>query len=54
MLPRLAYKEAGITNPREQISFAEVHDCFTITNGDLRRPGLKSPGRWRKDVEEGF
>ncbi len=26
-----AYKEAGITNPREQISIAEVHDCFTIT-----------------------
>ena len=27
----MAYKEAGITNPREQIDFAEVHDCFTIT-----------------------
>jgi len=26
-----AYKEAGITNPREQIDLAEVHDCFTIT-----------------------
>jgi len=26
-----AYKEAGVTNPREQISIAEVHDCFTIT-----------------------
>jgi acetyl-CoA C-acetyltransferase len=26
-----AYEEAGITNPREQIDLAEVHDCFTIT-----------------------
>lgn len=27
----LAYKEAGVTNPRKEISMAEVHDCFTIT-----------------------
>ncbi|MFX0069462.1 MAG: acetyl-CoA acetyltransferase [Candidatus Hermodarchaeota archaeon] len=27
----LAYKEAGITDPRKQIDLAEVHDCFTIT-----------------------
>jgi acetyl-CoA C-acetyltransferase len=26
-----AYKEAGITNPREQLSLTEVHDCFSIT-----------------------
>lgn len=26
-----AYHEAGVENPREQISLAEVHDCFTIT-----------------------
>jgi len=26
-----AYKEAGITNPREQVSLTEVHDCFSIT-----------------------
>ena len=26
-----AYAEAGIKNPREEISMAEVHDCFTIT-----------------------
>jgi len=26
-----AYREAGIENPRKEISFAEVHDCFTIT-----------------------
>ncbi|MHA1368881.1 MAG: acetyl-CoA acetyltransferase [Promethearchaeota archaeon] len=27
----LAYHEAGVTDPRKEISFAEVHDCFTIT-----------------------
>ena len=27
----MAYKEAGITNPRQEIDAAEVHDCFTIT-----------------------
>lgn len=26
-----AYKMAGITNPVKEIDFAEVHDCFTIT-----------------------
>ena len=26
-----AYKEAGITRPRDQISLLEVHDCFSIT-----------------------
>lgn len=26
-----AYKEAGITNPREEVSMMEVHDCFSIT-----------------------
>jgi acetyl-CoA C-acetyltransferase len=26
-----AYSQAGVTNPAEQISMAEVHDCFTPT-----------------------
>jgi acetyl-CoA C-acetyltransferase len=26
-----AYRQAGITDPRKEISFAEVHDCFTPT-----------------------
>jgi len=26
-----AYAEAGIKNPREEVSMAEVHDCFSIT-----------------------
>jgi acetyl-CoA C-acetyltransferase len=28
---RQAYEEAGIKNPAKEVSFAEVHDCFTIT-----------------------
>ena len=50
-----AYKEAGITNPREQISFAEVHDCFTITELVIYEDlGLSPRGGGVKDVEEGF
>ncbi len=26
-----AYQQAGVDDPREQISMAEVHDCFTPT-----------------------
>jgi len=26
-----AYKEAGIKNPRKELSMTEVHDCFSIT-----------------------
>ena len=50
-----AYKEAGITNPREEISMAEVHDCFSITEAvtmeDLRFSGR---GKVQKDIEDGF
>lgn len=50
-----AYKEAGIKNPRKEISLAEVHDCFTITElviyEDLM---LSKPGEGWKDVESGF
>lgn len=50
-----AYKEAGITNPREEISMAEVHDCFSITEAvtmeDLR---FSERGKVLKDIEDGF
>lgn len=28
---KAAYKQVGITNPRKELSLAEIHDCFTIT-----------------------
>ncbi|MDP2728723.1 MAG: hypothetical protein Q8P59_14440, partial [Dehalococcoidia bacterium] len=28
---QIAYQQAGITNPLEELDVAEVHDCFTIT-----------------------
>ncbi len=50
-----AYKEAGIKNPREEISMAEVHDCFSITEAitmeDLQFSTL---GKVKQDIESGF
>jgi acetyl-CoA C-acetyltransferase len=50
-----AYKEAGITNPREEISMAEVHDCFSITEAVTMEDLQFSPrGKVRDDIENGF
>lgn len=50
-----AYKEAGITDPRKQISMMEVHDCFSITElvtmEDLH---ISKPGEGWKDVLNGM
>jgi acetyl-CoA C-acetyltransferase len=50
-----AYKEAGITNPRKEISIMEVHDCFSITElvtcEDLH---ISERGQAVKDVLDGF
>jgi acetyl-CoA C-acetyltransferase len=50
-----AYKEAGIKNPREEISLIEVHDCFSITElvtyEDLQ---ISSRGKAINDVMDGF
>jgi len=52
---KLAYEDAGITNPREQIDVAEVHDCFTInellTYEDL---GFSSRGKASEDINAAF
>jgi len=49
-----AYREAGITNPREEISMMEVHDCFSITElvtmEDLH---ISQRGKAVKDVMDG-
>jgi acetyl-CoA C-acetyltransferase len=50
-----AYKEAGVTNPREEINMFEVHDCFSITEllsyEDLQ---FSERGKAVKDIEAGF
>ncbi len=50
-----AYKEAGIKNPREELSMIEVHDCFSITElvtyEDLQ---ISERGKARNDIEDGF
>jgi len=49
-----AYKEAGIENPRQEISIAEVHDCFSITELTIMEDLQFSPrGRVREDIEAG-
>jgi len=49
-----AYQEAGIDNPREDISMMEVHDCFSITElvtyEDLH---ISERGQAVKDVMDG-
>jgi acetyl-CoA C-acetyltransferase len=50
-----AYSQAGITNPREQISMAEVHDCFTPTELVLYEDlGFSKRGTAWQDVLDGF
>jgi acetyl-CoA C-acetyltransferase len=50
-----AYAEAGIKNPREEISMMEVHDCFSITElvtmEDLH---ISERGQAWKDILDGF
>jgi acetyl-CoA C-acetyltransferase len=51
---RDAYSQAGVTNPREEISMAEVHDCFTATELVLMEDmGFSERGQGWKDVKNG-
>jgi acetyl-CoA C-acetyltransferase len=51
---RVAYDQAGIKDPRKELSLAEVHDCFTchelILYEDL---GFSPRGRAKDDIEAG-
>jgi acetyl-CoA C-acetyltransferase len=50
-----AYAEAGITNPREELSLLELHDCFSITEMITYEDLQISPrGRAREDIEAGL
>jgi acetyl-CoA C-acetyltransferase len=49
-----AYKEAGITNPRQQLDLVEVHDCFSVTElVSMEDLYLSEPGRAVHDVMDG-
>ncbi|MDY7036425.1 MAG: acetyl-CoA acetyltransferase [Thermodesulfobacteriota bacterium] len=51
----LAYEEAGVKTPREEISMMEVHDCFSITELVTYEDLQISPrGRAKEDVDSGF
>ena len=50
-----AYEEAGIQNPRDEISMFEVHDCFSITEFVTYEDLHISPsGKAYDDVMSGF
>jgi acetyl-CoA C-acetyltransferase len=52
---QMAFKEAGIRNPREEISMMEVHDCFSITELTVYEDLQISPrGRAIEDILDGF
>jgi acetyl-CoA C-acetyltransferase len=50
-----AYKEAGIRNPREEISMMELHDCFSITElVTYEDVHISERGQASKDIMDGF
>lgn len=52
---RMAYENAGIKNPREEVDLAVVHDCFSISELIIYEDMGWSPrGRAREDIECGF
>lgn len=51
---KAAYAEAGITNPRKELSALEVHDCFSITElVTMEDLGVSEDGQAWKDVMNG-
>lgn len=49
-----AYAEAGVRDPRREISCAEVHDCFSIHEMIVYEDlGFSKRGRAREDIEAG-
>jgi acetyl-CoA C-acetyltransferase len=52
---RRAYQEAGIRDPRAEISMLEAHDCFSITElVTLEDLGLSEEGHAWRDILDGF
>jgi acetyl-CoA C-acetyltransferase len=51
---RKAYEEAGVKDPRKEISCAEVHDCFSIHEMIVYEDlGFSQRGRAGEDIEAG-
>ena len=51
---RKAYEEAGVRDPRKEISCAEVHDCFSIHEMIVYEDlGFSQRGRAGEDIEAG-
>jgi len=51
---RMAYEEAGVTNPRKEIDLAIVHDCFSITELVIYEDLQFSPrGKAKEDIDAG-
>jgi acetyl-CoA C-acetyltransferase len=50
-----AYKEAGIKDPRKEISMMEVHDCFSITEmATMEDLQISKRGKAPDDILDGF
>jgi len=50
-----AYLEAGIKNPREELSMMETHDCFSITElTEYEDLGISPRGKAKEDIDAGF
>ncbi|MBI4216556.1 MAG: acetyl-CoA acetyltransferase [Chloroflexi bacterium] len=51
---QMAYREAGIKNPLKEITLAEVHDCFTITELVICEDMAWAPrGKMKEFIEGG-
>ncbi|MEM1261362.1 MAG: acetyl-CoA acetyltransferase [Pseudomonadota bacterium] len=49
-----AYQEAGINDPRADLSLIEVHDCFSVTELVIMEDlGLSEPGAAPTDIRDG-
>ncbi len=52
---KAAYAEAGIKNPREELSMAQVHDCFSITEAVIMEDlEFSARGKVKDDIDAGF
>ena len=51
---RQVYDQLGVRDPRQEISMAEVHDCFSITEMIIYEDlGFSEPGKARDDIRAG-